>query len=264
MDKLRFFVKLDFSMRFLYNCKVFPLKRILTVSDTIVRPLLDLQETDSIIRDLEREVKDLPIRRAREAARMAGVTASLELARQQRDEHLRRIEDEKNTASAAREKAQQFKVASATASSNRELLQLSSEIDRLEAEADAADARAMGLEDLTSSFNRSVSDAQAKVDEERGGVDSLVEELDQRLAEVKEELKRLETERRALANKVPPQFLLRYERLRLKKWPVVVPLTEEGVCDGCHLVQPPSVAQQVRHNNAIVSCTMCGRVLYRE
>jgi predicted nucleic acid-binding Zn-ribbon protein len=60
-----------------------------------------------------------------------------------------------------------------------------------------------------------------------------------------------------------PRFMLYYERLRTKRWPVVVPLTPDGVCDGCHLVQPPSVSQMVDHNAGLVACTMCGRVLYR-
>lgn len=234
------------------------------MSGLIVQPLLDLQEIDSIIRDLEKEVKDLPIRRARETARLAGVTAALEIAKGQREQHLAQINDEENEAAADREKAQQFKIASASAGSNKELLQYTSEIERLEASADAADNRAAALMDRTGEFDKAVADAEEKVAEEKSGVDGLVAEIDERLAEVKSELERLETERRATANKVPPQFLLRYERLRLKKWPVVVPLTADGVCDGCHLVQPPSVAQQVRHNNGIVSCTMCGRVLYRD
>ncbi len=67
--------------------------------------------------------------------------------------------------------------------------------------------------------------------------------------------------------------MLYYERLRTKRWPVVVPLTHDGVCDGCHLVQPPSVAQMVDANakhgeegkpQGIVACTMCGRILYRD
>jgi predicted nucleic acid-binding Zn-ribbon protein len=68
-----------------------------------------------------------------------------------------------------------------------------------------------------------------------------------------------------------PQFMLYYERLRTKRWPVVTMLTEDEVCDGCHLKQPPSAKQLVKQNasNAekggrmrIVACNMCGRILY--
>ena len=62
---------------------------------------------------------------------------------------------------------------------------------------------------------------------------------------------------------IDPAFLLYYERVSTKRWPVVVPLTNDGVCDGCHMKQPPFVEQMVQHNTDLVACTMCGRILYR-
>ena len=98
-------------------------------------------------------------------------------------------------------------------------------------------------------------------------------EIDERIASVTKEL---EAEKALRAEKVKqvadPKFVLYYERLRTKRWPVVVALTHDGVCDGCHLVQPPSVGQLADANakngemgkpQSIVACTMCGRVLYR-
>ena len=38
----------------------------------------------------------------------------------------------------------------------------------------------------------------------------------------------------------------------------------DGVCDGCHMKQPPFVEQLVQHNKDLVACTMCGRILYRD
>ena len=108
-----------------------------------------------------------------------------------------------------------------------------------------------------------VAEAEAKLKEEQAVVDGYVAELDQRLAAVEEELKTVEAGRRAVANKVSPQFLLTYERLNKKLWPVVVTLHPETcVCDGCHLVLPPSVGQMVRRNQGMVKCEFCSRILY--
>jgi predicted nucleic acid-binding Zn-ribbon protein len=65
-------------------------------------------------------------------------------------------------------------------------------------------------------------------------------------------------------SKSNPKFLLYYERQRTKRWPVVVTLNHDGVCDGCHMKQPPFVEQLVQHNKDLVACTMCGRILYRD
>ena len=101
-----------------------------------------------------------------------------------------------------------------------------------------------------------------------------IAEIDERIASVKAELEECRKDRVEKARAVPdPKFLLYYERLRTKRWPVVAPLTRDCVCDGCHLVQPPSVGQLVDANarngaegkpQSIVACTMCGRILYRD
>ena len=120
------------------------------------------------------------------------------------------------------------------------------------------------MDDLPSAQAR-IDQAQAKFDAEKGGVDALCAEIDERIAAVKAELEEAQKERAEKAKLVTnPKFMLYYERLRTKRWPVVVPLTHEGVCDGCHLVQPPSVSQLVDHNSDLVACTMCGRILYRD
>ena len=44
-----------------------------------IQPLIELQDVDGIIRDLEREAKDLPMRKAQESARREGVKADLRI-----------------------------------------------------------------------------------------------------------------------------------------------------------------------------------------
>ena len=178
-------------------------------------------------------------------------------------------------AEAARAKATELKISLPSIKSNKELLQVTMQIDALEAEAEAADNRHLAMmEDDIPECERKVKEAEAKAGSEQGSVDGFVDELEARLADVKAQLAECETERRVAANNVPPRFLLYYERLRTKRWPVVVTLNADGVCDGCHLMQPPSVAQMVQHNQKAaedgtgeqqpVACTMCGRLLYRD
>ena len=85
--------------------------------------------------------------------------------------------------------------------------------------------------------------------------------------EVQEARVRAEQEKKERAEKaklVNPRTLLYYERLRTKRWPVAVPLSPDSVCEGCHLVVPPSTEQMVEHKMELVACTNCGRMLYRD
>ena len=229
-----------------------------------IQTLIDLQEVDGSIRELEREAKELPMRKAQESARLKGVNASLEIARSQLTVAQQRVKDAEGEAAAAKERVKELKILQASASSNKEYQQLSMAIEGLEREAEEAEARGYAMMDELPRLERGVKEAEEAVSGESGGVDEFCRELDERLAAVKEELDRLAVERTEKAKLVNPRTLLYYERLRTKRWPVAVTLNSDCVCEGCHLKVPPSTEQMVDHKMELVACTNCGRMLYRD
>ncbi len=239
---------------------------------TVVEALIDLQEVDGRIRELETELKDLPRRKALEMARLSGVSADLDAAKANQTYAQQRVDGLESDAKALKDKIQQLKTTQAGLKSNKEYQQYSMQIDLISHDLEATESNQIAAMDELPSAERRISDAQAKYDAEKGGVDAYCAEIDERIARAKAELAECQADRVEKAKAVSdPQFMLYYERLRLKRWPVVVPLTHEGVCDGCHLVQPPSVGQLVSANEKngaagrqqrIVACTMCGRILY--
>ena len=229
-----------------------------------IQTLIDLQEVDGRIRELEREAKDLPMRKAQESARLKGVNASLEIARNQLMAAQQRVKDAAGEATAAKDRVKELKILQASASSNKEYQQLSMAIEGLEREAEEAEARGYAMMDELPRLERGVKEAEEAVSGESGGVDEFCRELDERLAAVKEELDRLAVERTEKAKHVNPRTLLYYERIRTKRWPVAVTLNSDCVCEGCHLKVPPSTEQMVDHKMELVACTNCGRMLYRD
>ena len=240
---------------------------------TIIDALVELQEVDGRIRELELELKDLPRRKALETARLSGVSADLQAAKASEDYVQGRVKGFEEDAKALREKIQQLKSTQAGLKTNKEYQQYSIQIDLVAHDLETTENNQLAaLDDLPSAKAR-IADAQAKYDAEKEGVDSFCSEIDERIASVKAELAEAQKERVEKAKAVnDPKFVLYYERLRTKRWPVVVALTHDGVCDGCHLVQPPSVGQLADANarngaagkpQSIVACTMCGRILYR-
>ena len=240
---------------------------------TIVEALIDLQEVDGRIRELESELKDLPRRKALETARLSGVSADLQAAKAGQDYTEGRIRGYEEEAKMLKGKIQTLKQGQATLKTNKEYTDYSIQIDLKTHDLEVVENNQLAaMEELPSAQAR-VADAQAKYDAEKGGVDRFCAEIDERIQAVKEDLAAAQEERAEKAKAVKdPKFMLYYERLRTKRWPVVVTLTHDGVCDGCHLVQPPSVGQLADANakngaegkvQSIVSCTMCGRILYR-
>ena len=229
-----------------------------------IQAVIDLQDVDGRIRELERESKDLPRRKAQESARLKGVNASLEVAKNQLAAARQRIQDSEAEAAKARDRVRELKISQASAASNKEFQQLAMAIEGFEHEADEADARSYAMLDEIPRLERAVAEVEAKAAGEAGGVDDFCREIDERIASVKSQLDELAAERCEKAKLVNPRTLLYYERLRTKRWPVAVMLNSDSVCEGCHLKVPPSTEQMVDHKNELVACTNCGRMLYRD
>ena len=240
---------------------------------TVLEALVDLQEVDGRIRELELELKDLPRRKALETARLNGVSADLKAAKEGQAYANQVVKGYEADAQALKEKIQQLRTTQAGLKSNKEYQQYSVQIDLVSRDLETTENKQIAAMDEIPSAESRIAEAQAKFDAEKGGVDAFCAEIDERIASVEAELAECRAERAEKAKAVnDPKFTLYYERLRTKRWPVVVPLTTDGVCDGCHLVQPPSVGQLADANarngaegrpQSIVACTMCGRILYR-
>ena len=240
---------------------------------TVIENLIELQEIDGRIRELEAELKDLPVRKAQETARLSGVSADLQAAKTNLEYINQRVANLAADEQALKDKIQQLKVKQMGLKSNKEYQQYSVQIDLVEHDRETTENNQLAAMDEIPAAEARLNEVQAKYDEAAGGVKGFCDEIDERIASVQAELAEATKERAEKARAVnDPKFMLYYERLRTKRWPVVVPLTRDGVCDGCHLVQPPSVAQLADANakngelgkpQGIVACTMCGRILYR-
>ena len=239
---------------------------------TVIQALIELQEVDGRIRELEMELKDLPRRKALESARLSGVSADLLAAKANQEYAVQRVRGYEEEAKSFKEKVDQLKRDQINLKTNKEYQQYAIQIDLVSRDFEAAENNQMAAMDILPQAEARVKDAQAKYDAEADGVKAFCDEVDERIAAVNAELAEAQAERAEKVKLVgDPRFMLYYERMRLKRWPVVVPLSHEGVCDGCHLVQPPSVAQMATANarngeagrpQSIVACTMCGRILY--
>lgn len=229
---------------------------------SVVQPLLELQEIDSRIREMQQEIRDIPQRQAQEQERLKDAHEVLERAQSELKSAQLRVNEAELEVQARREKIQNLKKNQVLLKTNKEFQIYNLEIAKLEGEIDNHEARQLvAMDDLIPVKHR-LAEAQAKLKEEQEIVDGYVAELNGRLAAVNEALAAAEAERCEAVKGVDPKALLYYERLRTKRWPVVVSLQQDGVCNGCHLVQPPSVGQMVRRKQGLVPCQMCGRIFY--
>lgn len=229
---------------------------------SVVQPLLDLQEIDGRIREFQQELKDIPARSAQEKQRLEDSCSALAEARLALRAAQTRVDGIAEEVRSRQEKIQALKKDQSSLKSNSDYRTFSLQIDTLQREVEKLEAQqVMALDDM-GPVKRRVANAEAKLADEQAAVDGFVAEMDERAKEVARALAEAEASRAGAAARVEPRALAYYERLRSKRWPVVVALLPDCVCNGCHLVQPPSVGQMVRRNRDIVACQMCGRILY--
>ena len=230
-----------------------------------VQPLLDLQEIDGRIRDLEREIKDIPERKNEESRGLFDAQEALERTRTSRREQESVIRATEAEIKASEEAIEELKSKQDDLKTNAEFKDFNLRITREQTQLDEARNRLKFKIDDLDTAKKHERTAEESLLKEKAEIDGYLKELDERLAEAKEELAKTEAERRAHLQTIPANLssaVAKYEMISSRRWPAIVALNEKDACGGCHLVQPPYVAQSVKRNDKVVVCETCGRIIY--
>lgn len=230
---------------------------------SFMETLLALQDVDAQIHDLQQEISDIPSRKQHEMERLQGAQEHLAAAQAELRAFQTRVADFELQVQALRDRVTKLKQQQLTLKSNKEFRTMESEVNNCLHEAETLEGQQIVAMDAVVLSKGKVASCEARLATERGNIETYVAELDQRMAATQERLKELATEREAAAQRVTPQHLRVYDRLRLSRRPTIVRLAD-GVCGGCHLKQPPAIRHLVHRNNALVTCQMCGRLLFGE
>jgi len=78
---------------------------------------------------------------------------------------------------------------------------------------------------------------------------------------INRQVAKLSDEREALADKLPPDLLKRYEALRPKKGNQPVALLQDGTCSACGIAPNAERAKLIRQSDELLNCQSCQRIL---
>ncbi|NOU36131.1 MAG: hypothetical protein HOO88_05135 [Kiritimatiellaceae bacterium] len=226
--------------------------------------LLVLQEKDRKISKLQREIRDIPARKADIEKQLEGAKTKLNQAREALKKvtaDLKQLEIEAGTHS---EKILKYKQQQMEAKTNDQYRAFLQEIAAAEKHISALEDREMVLMEHVESAKKIISDREAELKEEEGGVSEEKEMLEDRLAEVQEDLNALLADRARITSSVTPSLLLKYERLFKNKGDFAVVQVEKDHCSGCHMRLPPQVTNDALNPDKLVICNFCGRMLINQ
>ena len=87
-------------------------------------------------------------------------------------------------------------------------------------------------------------------------------ELKKQMSSAHSDVKTLEEKRSKLAGSVDKQLLHRYDVVKRRRMPALVPVLAPGTCQGCNMNVPPQLYNTLRSTLGTDICPSCHRIIY--
>jgi len=229
-----------------------------------VSALLELQERDLAIARLEKELDEMPEKRAILAARaklaeIETLKARWEAAVHGVDVASKAIEDQVATLGAKME-AEQAKLVSGQITNPKELQSVSMELDALRRRRESLEGDLLAQMDKRENGASQVAKIEAALVEGHRREAELTDRFKHHGGEILAHIEAEKKARAALSVIVGPELLQRYEASR-ERHGVAVGLLSEGRCSACRVGLPSVKLAALEAGPDVSTCPSCGRVL---
>jgi len=225
--------------------------------------LIQLQHLETTIADARAAIAQHPQKLAALDTRLGEAKAAVESVKeQQKTNHDRRRELEKDVA-LYQGRLTKFKDQLMAVKTNREYQAMQHEIATAQGDLGSVEEkvleRMLEADDLTAAAKR----AEATLAAQSREIELEKKALNQELTSTETALKESTEARATLVKALEPRLVALFEQVaKVRKGVAVCSATRDGLCSVCHVRVRPSVFQQIRHNDSIVQCDSCQRVLY--
>ena len=224
--------------------------------------MLILQDRDQRIRQIQNEVKTLPLQRQGLESQMAASAAAVDALKnksRQVEVDRKKLELEANT---RRETIFRLKTQQYQTRKNDEFQAMGHEIERYEKEIQKIEDDELELMDQAEKVKAELVGEEKKAGATKDSISRQLTDLEEKSKALDSRLQELTSERAELASKIDEDLLGRFERLFKSKGDAVIVAVEHGVCTGCHMKLTTATVKAAEAGKEIVNCEQCGRILY--
>ncbi len=230
--------------------------------------LASLQEIDQRLQRKEHSLQEL---RQQVAATMSQIETKereaeerqrrineLEISRQSVEERLREEE----------EKIKEKRVRLNRVRNERELLAMRREVEMMKEANGKLEDEALKLLEQIDQEQILLLQTRAQIEELKNRIaQETTSQIEAQVATLEAEARLERGEREKIIHLVDADLCARYERIFAKRGGVAVVEIRAGICQGCHMLIPPQMGNQIRSNiqqntGVIFHCPHCGRILY--
>jgi predicted nucleic acid-binding Zn-ribbon protein len=231
-----------------------------------VATALRLQALDLRAAELRKEIAALPKRILEIEKALEAHTRRLELDRAALAANQRERKKIEGDIQLHQQKISKLRDQMMEAKTNEQYRAFQEEIAWFENAIRKAEDQILELMSEAETLEANVRKAEADLREEKKSVEAEKEQARARTQADKQELARIEAERKEVASLLSPEVLSVYERLRTRHYPGGDVLAEarDGRCMGCMMTMRPQLFQDVKSGERVVYCETCRRILYVE
>jgi uncharacterized protein len=224
--------------------------------------LLVLQDRQQKIKQIQTEIKTLPLQRQGLEAQLAASAASVEALKQkgrqvEMDRKKLELDVGTRSESISRLKTQQYQTRK-----NDEFQAMGHEIGRYENEIRKLEDEELELMMQADKLKADLEVEEKKAKATKESITRQMTDLEEKSKTLGGRLQELTRESAELATKIDEDLLDRFNRLFESKGDAAVVAVEHGICTGCHMKVTTATAMQVKAGKEIVNCEQCGRILY--
>jgi len=225
--------------------------------------LIDLQRLETTIADAKATIAAHPQRLADAEAQLAAATQGLDAAKSRlKDNQDARRALEKDVA-LYQGRLAKFRDQQSAVKTNKEYQALGHEIETAQRDLGGVEEKVIERMVEADVIAADVKQAETVFAARRKEIEAEKKRLGDELTAVEASLKAATDARTALLPQMEPRLVATFEQVaRVRKGIAVTMATRDGLCSVCHVRLRPQVFQQIRHNDSIVQCDSCQRILY--
>ena len=225
--------------------------------------LIDLQRLETTIADAKATIAAHPQRLAEAEAQLAAATQLLDAARNRLKENQDARRALEKDVALYQGRLSKFKDQQSAVKTNKEYQALGHEIETAQRDLGGVEEKVIERMVEADAIAADVARAESVFATRRKEIEAEKKRLVDELATVEASLKAATEARAALLPQIDSRLVATFEQVaRVRKGIAVTLATRDGLCSVCHVRLRPQVFQQIRHNDTIVQCDSCQRILY--
>lgn len=227
-----------------------------------LKALFQLQTMLSKIDDIKTLRGELPLEVQDLEDEIAGLNTRVERLKGEIAELRTSIAGKKVEIEAAKSSISKYKEQQENVRNNREYDFLSKEIEFQTLEMELCEKRIREFSEQEKEKNEEVEKCTTKLEERTKDLEAKKGELDEIIAETKQEEELLRNKAKELETKIDPRLLQSFKRIRKNsRNGLGIVYVQRDACGGCFNKIPPQRQLDIRSRKKIIVCEYCGRIM---